>query len=149
MQQFITDKIIGTWKLVSWIYTNERQETIDFFGPDPVGILMYEKSGYMNAQLMRRDRANFSSTSGLEATAQEYASAFNGYAAYFGKFEEKEPGTLTHIVEGSLFPNWVGHDEIRYGKLEGNTLVLSAPGIINGEKIMFYVTWKRVLQIKY
>ena len=149
MQQFITDKIIGTWKLVSWVYQNEHNETVDFFGPNPVGILMYEKSGYMNAQLMRSDRANFSSPVSLEGTAQEYTSAFNGYAAYFGKFEEKEPGTLTHTVEGSLFPNWVGHDEIRYGRLEGNTLVLSAPGIINGEKIMFYVTWKRVLQIKY
>ena len=149
MQQFITDRIIGTWKLVSWVYQNEEDEKIDFFGPNPIGILMYEKSGYMNAQLMRSDRSNFVSANGAEGTPQEYASAFSGYAAYFGKFEEKEPGTLTHTVEGSLFPNWVGHDEIRYGKLEGNTLVLSAPGIINGEKIMFYVTWKRVLQIKY
>jgi lipocalin-like protein len=147
MQQFITDKIIGTWKLDSWVYQNEHNEKVDFFGPNPVGILMYEKSGYMNAQLMRSDRANFISTVMGDGTTQEYTSAFNGYAAYFGKFEEREPGTLTHIVEGSLYPNWVGQDEIRYGKVEGNTLTLSAPGIINGEKIMFYVTWKRVLRI--
>ncbi len=149
MQQFITDKIIGTWKLVSWVYQNDRNEKVDFFGPDPIGILMYEKSGYMNAQLMRRDRPNFNSNKSTEATETECTLAFTGYAAYFGKFEEREPGTLTHIVEGSLFPNWVGHEEIRYGKLEGNTLILSAPGIIDGEKIMFYVTWQRVLQVKY
>lgn len=149
MQQFITDKIIGTWKLVSWVYENEHHEKIDFFGPNPIGILMYEKSGYMNAQLMRSDRANFASNQSATGTVEEYISSFNSYAAYFGKFEEKEPGTLTHTVEGSLYPNWVGHDEIRYGKLQGNTLILSAPGIINGSKIMFYVTWQRVVEKKY
>jgi len=144
MQKYIKDDIIGSWKLVSWKYTNEQGEAIDFFGENPQGILTYDPCGYMNAQLMRSGRDNFKSESLTSGTAEEIQSAYFSYAAYYGRYWEKSPGEIIHEVEGSLFPNWIGHDEIRYGKIEGEYLVLSTPPIdAQGKKIVFNVTWKR------
>jgi hypothetical protein len=50
--EHLTQKIIGTWKLVSWTYVDAEGNSFDFFGADSDGILMYDKHGYMNAQLM-------------------------------------------------------------------------------------------------
>lgn len=144
MQKYIKDDIIGSWKLVSWKYTNEEGKTVDFFGERPMGILTYDPSGYMNAQLMRSDRQNFRSESLTGGSAEEISAAYLSYAAYYGRFFEKSPGEIIHEVEGSLFPNWVGHEEIRYGKIEGEYLILSTPPIdAQGKKIVFKVTWKR------
>jgi hypothetical protein len=144
MQEFIKDKIIGTWKLVSWKYNDEHGNALNFFGEEPVGILMYDKSGYMNAQLNKENRVSFKSESLTEGTSEEITQAYLSYAAYYGKYYEKSPGEIVHIVEGSLFPNWVGHEEIRYGKIQGEYLILSTPPIeAKGKKIVFNVTWKR------
>ena len=144
MKEFIKDKIIGTWKLISWTFNNEKNEPVNFFGDNPSGILMYDQSGYMNAQLMKPGRANFNSESLAEGTPEEIQQAYLSYAAYYGKFYEKSPGEIIHIVEGSLFPNWIGHEEIRYGKLEGEYLILSTPPIkAQGKEIVFNVKWKK------
>lgn len=145
MNESIKEKIIGTWKLVSWVYKNEKGETFDYFGETPVGILMYDRNGYMNAQLMKNDRKNFTSVASIATgNKEEIAEAYKSYAAYFGKYYERSPGELIHTVEGSLFPNWVGNDEVRYGKVVDDFLILSAPPVKteNGE-IVFFVTWKR------
>ena len=144
MQEFIKDKIIGTWKLVSWKYNGENDTPLDFFGENPEGILMYDKSGYMNAQLNKQGRAGFVSESLTGGTSEEISQAYLSYAAYYGKYYEKSPGEIIHIVEGSLFPNWVGHEEIRYGKIQGEYLILSTPPIqAKGKEIVFIVTWER------
>ena len=144
MQESVIEKIIGTWKLVSWVYQNEKGETIDYFGKEAKGILMYDRSGYMNAQLMRGDRPNFLAGSMAEGTPEEIRQAYTGYAAYYGRYHERAPGVLIHTVEGSLFPNWEGHDEIRYATFKDGFLILSAPPVkVGGREIIFYVTWRR------
>lgn len=142
--KFIKEQIIGTWKLVSWTYKNEKGEEVHYFGKNSTGILMYDKHGYMNAQLMKENRAPFASDSINGGSPDETYGAFHTYLAYFGKYYEENPGEMTHIVEGSLFPNWVGNKEIRYGKIEGNKLILSTPPIpAGGAEIVFHITWER------
>ncbi len=142
MQEFIKDKIIGTWKLVSWKYTDENNLALDFFGEKPSGILMYDANGNMNAQLMKGDRSNFISESLTGGTDDEVKQAYLSYAAYYGKYYEKSPGEIIHIVEGSFFPNWVGHQEIRYGKIKDEYLTLCTPPILaQGKEIVFTVIW--------
>jgi hypothetical protein len=142
--KFLKQDIVGTWKLVSWVYKNEKGEVIDYFGKDSTGILTYDKSGYMNAQLMKVGRPQFASDSINGGTPDETYGAFHGYLAYFGRYYEENPGEMVHIVEGSLFPNWIGNREVRYGKIEGDELILSTPPIhAQGTEIVFYITWKR------
>jgi hypothetical protein len=145
MKEFLREKIIGTWQLVSWVYTNDKGETTHYFGEDARGILMYDTHGYMNAQLMRADRQRFSSESISSGTPTEAHGAFHSYLAYFGRYLEVAPGELVHTVEGSLFPNWVGHKEVRYAKIEHDLLILNTPPIpVAGENIVFHVTWRRI-----
>jgi hypothetical protein len=145
MKGLIGKNIIGTWKLVSWVYVDEALNEVDFFGKNPIGILMYDASGYMNAQLMQRPRANFGSQSMYGGTESEVAAAYNTYAAYYGQYYENSPGELVHVVEGSLFPNWVGQNEVRYAKIEEGHLYLSTPPVqVDNKTVVFKVKWERI-----
>ena len=144
----IKEEIIGTWKLVSWVYENEKSEIIHYLGEGATGILMYDKNGYMNAQILKANRSPFASDSISGGTPNEAHGAFHSYLAYFGKYYEDKPGEVVHIVEGSLFPNWMGNKEVRYGRIEGNVLILHTPPIpAQGREIIFYITWKRANKI--
>lgn len=147
MKQSIRETIVGTWKLISWVYEDDRGETIHYFGENATGILMYDKGGYMNAQLMKSGRKPFTTDSISGGTPGETYDAFNSYLAYFGTYHEENPGEIVHHVEGSLFPNWLGNKEVRYGRIENDRLILSTPPIQAGEKkITFYITWQRIKQ---
>jgi hypothetical protein len=81
----------------------------------------------------------------FEGSPEEITDAYQSYAAYYGKYEEQRPGEFIHLVEGSLFPNWTGKKEIRFAKIEGEFLTLSAPPvIIEGKEVVFNVLWRRV-----
>jgi hypothetical protein len=48
-----------------------------------------------------------------------------GYDAYFGRYTiDERAGTITHHVEGSLFPDDLGKDFVRGFTLDGDTLTL-------------------------
>jgi hypothetical protein len=145
MAEFVKQKIIGTWKLVSWTYNDQHGNEIDYFGKEAVGLLMYDSNGYMNAQLMKNNREKFEADSINGGRPEETKKAFDTYIAYFGRYEEARPGEIVHTVEGSLFPNWLNNQEVRYAMIEGNRLKLSTPPIpVNGTNIVFYITWEKV-----
>ena len=53
-------------------------------------------------------------------------SAYAGYIAYFGTYEVNEAGdTVVHHVHGALNPGWVGGDQVRRMRFDGELLVLS------------------------
>jgi hypothetical protein len=73
------------------------------------------------------------------------AAAANGYIAYAGRFSVDEAaGTVTHHIELSLSPNWVGTDQIRVVVLSADRLHLSADAmLINGVLQAPRSTWQR------
>ena len=79
-------------------------------------------------------------------TAQaERAAAYSTYTAYYGKYSlNTATGAVTHHVEGSVNPNWVKTDLVRYYAFsdDGNRLMLSlknAEGRVTGT-----LTWERM-----
>jgi hypothetical protein len=114
-------------------------------GRNVSGVLMYDANGNMSVQIMRRDRPIFASGDQLKGTTEEIRSAFEGFVAYFGTYEiNEEEGTVTHHVEGSSFPNWVGTDKKRFFELYGNRLTLSTPpGPFDGEQVTALLIWER------
>ncbi len=144
MREVIGKEIVGTWEFVSWTYVSPQGETVDFFGKESRGILMYDASGYMSVQLMKLPRSNMSVQRLFEGPPEEVAHAYATYAAYYGRYVERSPGEVIHLIEGSLFPNWTGKEETRYAKLDGDFLTLSAPAIeMAGHQIIFNVRWRR------
>ena len=139
------ERFIGTWKLVSSEFRRSNGEVTYPIGRNTSGMLMYDANGHMSVQIMRPNRPAFASSDQLQGTPEEIKSAYKGFVAYFGTYEvNKEEGTITHHVEGSPFPNWVGTDQRRFFELYGNRLTLSTPPVpFGGEQVTARLIWER------
>jgi Lipocalin-like domain len=104
--------VVGNWSLVSFeVVSDDRTEFP--FGPDAVGTLTYDRASHMAVQIMKRGRPIFASDELEGATLEELSAAFNGYVAYYGTYSVDERAcVITHHVAASLFPNWVGTDQL-------------------------------------
>ena len=72
--------------------------------------------------------------------------AFEGHASYFGTYTvDSTARTVIHHVCGASYPNWIGHDQIRYYRIDGPHLVLSTPPIVDrGEALEYILIWERM-----
>jgi hypothetical protein len=142
--------LIGTWALVSIEERNAKGERVTplDYGPEPVGLLIYDATGHMSAQAMRRGRPRLGSDDVHRATPAGAKTALVGYNAYFGKYEVDEAkGIVVHVVEGSLIPDWEGSRQVRRFTLAGDRLVLEPPTFrAAGEQRTRRLTWQRVRQ---
>ena len=111
-------------------------------GPRPRGLLVYTPTGYMAAQIMRDPRPSF--PSGYEeATLEEIKNAFEGYYAYFGKYEvDIAKQMVTHHLESSLRPTEIGKEYVRAFKVEGDRLILTP--VREGTKLKVRLIWQRI-----
>jgi hypothetical protein len=119
-------RIVGTWQLMTRTVTRADGTTIvdPVLGEKPTGRLVYDASGAMMLQMMRGGRKDAISTP--SATRDKTSPrVILGYDSYFGRYTvDEKAGTLTHHVEGSLFPEDLGSDWVRPFTLEGDTLTL-------------------------
>jgi hypothetical protein len=137
------DSIIGTWKLVSALLTTVGGGTRKLLGENPNGFLTYTSDGRMTAILGSSERQPLSVADTVAAPAAERAEAFATFTAYAGRYTF-DGDRLTHHVEVSLFQNWVGTDQIRFARLQGRRLTLTAPPMsIGGEQLVVELTWER------
>jgi len=123
-------RLVGTWQLMSRTVRRADGTTIvdPVLGEKPVGRLFYDASGGMSLQMMRAGRKDAIST---PATARDKANprVVLGYDSYFGRYTvDEKAGTVTHHVEGSLFPEDVGDDWVRPFTLNGDQLTLRLTG---------------------
>jgi len=134
------ERLIGNWRLVSYVTTEPGGKRGTPYG-DAAGRLMYDANGNMAGQVMRPDRARVELG---EGSAQQVRAAYLGYIAYFGTYEIAADGqSVVHHVDGSLNPAWVGGDQVRGMRFDGDRLVLSAEGRKNGETVTHTLTWER------
>jgi hypothetical protein len=145
--------LIGTWRLVSYQAHMPDGTVRDPMGANPAGRLTYDRQpaldrspgGRMAVQFRRRDRAAFASGELRGGTPDEMKAAFFGYMAYFGTYAVDEAASMvTHHVEGSLFPNWEGQEQIRFFGLEGNCLTLTTPPmLVAWQPVTLVLGWNR------
>ena len=125
-----TARIVGTWQLMSRTVSRANGTVIvdPVLGEKPTGRLVYDASGAMMLQMMRTGRKEAIST---PANPREKPNprAILGYDSYFGRYTvDEKAGTVTHHVEGSLFPEDLGDDWVRPFTLQGDTLTLRLTG---------------------
>jgi hypothetical protein len=112
------DQLIGIWTLVS----AQNEKKVDVFGPQPVGMLVFDAGGHFASQVMRSDLPKFASPNRTKATPEESQAVIRGFIAYFGTYTISGPGTLSlHIVSGS-FPNWNDSDQERSFVINGDEM---------------------------
>lgn len=114
----------GTWTLLDWVQTYDDGRVVRPFGEQVTGFITY-CGDRMSALITKADRPAFVTGGQWNADVAEKACAYDETLAYAGRFTIGA-GTLTHHVEASLFPNWVGADQIRHVVLEAGTLRLDA-----------------------
>ena len=125
-----SQRIVGTWQLMTRTVKKADGTTVidPVLGEKPTGRLVYDSSGAMSLQMMRPGRKNAISPP-ADRTAKTNPRAILGYDSYFGHYNiDEKAGTVTHHVEGSLFPEDLGDDWVRPFTLNGDTLTLSLKG---------------------
>lgn len=141
----IRDRLVGTWRLLSYVGQGADGRETNDYGPTPLGRLMYDKAGRMSVHLTNPRRTPFASGDLFRPTPEELKNAFDGYFGYFGTFTvDEKAGMVTHHVEGASYPNYVGTDQRRFFTLEGDRLSLrTPPELVGGTDITYVVAWKR------
>ena len=114
--------IVGTWKFVSFvrevIATGERQNE---FGDKPEGYISYQPDGRMFAMLVGGNRVR---PAGSTPTDDEKIRLFGTLIAYSGAYVV-EGDKITHKIDVSWNQSWTGSDQVRFFKIEGDTLTIT------------------------
>lgn len=141
----LSEQLIGAWSLVRYEILTVEGITQHPLGADAVGLLIYRPDGLMTVQIMARERKSWSARSVGAERAAELAAAAEGYLAYAGTYEVDEAARMvTHYVELSLIPNWVGRPQRRAVDLRADSLTLIAePSRFRDETATPRLTWRR------
>ncbi|MEG4812725.1 lipocalin-like domain-containing protein [Microcoleus sp. F8-D3] len=136
-------QFVGSWRLVSWENKDAEGKVTYPFGKDSLGYLMYTADGHMCATFSKTKRPIFPSGDILGGTLEEQARAVQTYITYCGKYELQE-GKVVHRVEVSLFPNYVGTNQVRtYSFKDGKLVLTHAPEMMDGKLQTPFITWER------
>ena len=122
----IRDQIVGTWKLVSTEQTMKDGTTRPYprYGPHAGGFLMYQRDGYMCANLVNPDRPKW--VDPVHTTPEEKVAAADGTFAYCGRYEiNVKQKQIIHLPEVASDPGYVGSRQVRPYQFEGGQLILS------------------------
>ena len=146
MEDMGKEQFVGTWKLISFEFRRSDGAVSYPLGQNPAGMIMYAAQGYMSGHVMRRDRPAFVSGDPLQGSAEEIQTALEGYMAYCGTYDvNDQKGTIAHILECSLFPNWVGTIQTRFFECSENRLLLTTPPLmLGGQQQIVHVLWERM-----
>jgi hypothetical protein len=127
--------LVGSWTAVS----------VDAYGPNPKGSLIFEANGRFSLQLMRADLPKYASNNRTQGTPAEYKTTVEGSISYFGTYSVSGTDLMLH-VEGSTFPNWTGTDQKRVNlSVTGDELKYTNPTPSGGPAgAAIPLVWKRV-----
>jgi hypothetical protein len=118
---------VGSWKLISYESFSLAGEVSYPLGKDAIGRINYDAAGRMSVQIMRPGRPQMEGLIRTGGTPEQVITAYRGYTAYYGVYTVDEARSVViHKVEGSLFPNYVGTDQVRHYSFSGKRLTLQA-----------------------
>ncbi len=138
-----SNPLVGTWRLVSWENRSVGDGEVSHpLGKDAVDYIMYGRDGYMSVAIMRPDRVRFATGDLLGGTAEERARAAETYVSYCGTYELRGE-TVVHFVELSLFPNWVGSEQVRFATVAGDELTITTRPLRIGGETVNRLVWER------
>jgi hypothetical protein len=133
-------KIAGTWTLVSVVY--EDQETrarTPVLGAHPRGRQIATADGRWLALVTADGRP-------VPNTDEERAQALPTMIAYTGRYRV-EDGKVVTKVEVAWNEGWVGGEQVRFIRFEGDLLHIESPPMphpnVNNRVVRVIVTWQR------
>jgi Lipocalin-like domain len=132
--------IIGTWKLVSVVYEDtQSKERTPVYGEHPKGIQIATPDGRWLALMTAEGR-------GVPKTDEERARALQTMIAYTGRYRVEDGKVITK-VEAAWNEAWVGSEQVRAIRFEGDRLFIESPPMphpnLNGKSVRVIVIWER------
>lgn len=136
--------LVGTWMLTAVEVRYSDGEVKYPYGKHPQGYLVYTEDGFMSAVITEQERSPFTVDDIFGGTVEEQAQAARTYLSYCGPYSVHE-NEVIHHVDLSLFPNWMGQEQLRYiESVDDNQLVLRAmPLLLAGRQGTSYLIWHR------
>jgi hypothetical protein len=119
--------LVGVWRLKTFVSEDVQSgERKTVFGSRPNGCLVLTPSGRVFAILTARDA--------------------DSIIAYSGTYHV-EGAIFTTMVDVAWDQGWIGTNQVRHYRIEGNTLYIETPPVTNvdhgGRTMRFLLSWKR------
>ena len=133
-------QIVGVWKLVSVMYEDQETKILaPVLGDNPRGYQIATPDGRWLALATPSTRT-------VPTTDQERAQAFVTLIAYSGRYRI-EGSTITTKVEVAWNESWVGGEQVRHIRFEGDKLFIESPPMshpnFNDRMVRVVVVWQR------
>ena len=138
--QSLKEQIVGAWRQVS-IYTEEGGVRSHPYGDKIVGLVVFDRSGYIISFLSKAELPKFAVNNRLKGTDAEYRTVVQGIIAGFGRYTVYGE-TVSIAWEASSFPNRAGTTEKRTYKIVGDEMTAVNPTASSGGTS--YQKWVRV-----
>jgi hypothetical protein len=137
------NQLVGTWTLVSADNMKADGSKVDVYGPNPKGILIFDRNGNYSLTITRSDLPKFTASTSDQGTAQENKAVLAGLITHFGTYSFNEADkTVTSQVVASSFPNLVGAEQKRIiSSLTKDELTYTNPATATGTSAT--TSWKR------
>jgi hypothetical protein len=116
----LSQKIVGSWKLVSVVYEDQdTKERTPVLGEHPRGRQIATADGLWLALVTAEGRP-------IPKTDEERAQALRTMIAYTGRYRV-ENGKVITKVEAAWNEAWVGGEQTRFIRFEGDRLFIESP----------------------
>ena len=131
--------LVGSWAPVS----------VDAYGPNPKGSLVFEANGRYSLLLIRPDLMRYLSNIRTQGTPTEYKNTVEGSLSHLGTYSVSGTDLIFH-VEASTFPNWTGTDQKRINlSVNGDELKYTNLAPSGGYRYLVpadapFVVWRRI-----
>jgi hypothetical protein len=133
-------QIVGTWTLVSVVYEDvATRERTPVYGERPRGIQIATSEGRWLALMTAEGRT-------IPKTDADRAQALKSMIAYTGRYRVAAGQVITK-VEAAWNEAWVGGEQVRNIRFEGDRLYIESPPMphpnINDKTVRVIVVWQR------
>jgi hypothetical protein len=133
-------RIVGTWSLVSVNYEDQTtKKRTPIYGAHPKGIQIATAEGRWLALMTAEGRT-------VPKTNEERAQALKSMIAYTGRYRLEDGNVMTK-VEAAWNEAWVGTEQVRSVRFEGDRLYLQSPPMphpnVGGKVVRVIVEWRR------
>jgi hypothetical protein len=134
-------RIVGTWKLVSVVYEDQAtKERTPVLSEHPRGYQIATPEGRWLALVTADGRP-------VPRTDAERAQALTSMIAYAGRYRVEDGKVITK-VEVAWNEAWVGSEQVRFIRFEGDDLLhIESPPMphpnVGGKVVRVIVTWQR------
>jgi len=135
----LKEQIVGAWRLVS-IYNEQNGAKQNLYGDKPVGLTIFDRSGYVIQYISKANVGKFAAENRLKGTDQEYRTVMQGMISGFGTYTV-DGDTVTIKWVASSYPNRAGTTEKRTYKVVGQQMTSVNPTAASGGTS--YTTFER------